>query len=427
MAPDKQPFVNVDELMTRVTVEQAATYYGVPLPELHRIGAETRTRCFLLCGKTKETGDRVLAIQEGDPARKWRCHEYGCGKGGNLLSLCDLMKPGPNQGGRPRGERFRELARDLLAMAGGAVCGERPTVPSSPPAAKKPEPPKVNIPLSRSENERARALTELDSKFVRDLASLPPAASTYLRRRPYLSPEVMRDWRVGYLPRDAGGDQSGGTMRGKIVYSYHSADGNLLAWFGRDPEYETKHARWETSDRSQREPAKFHFVAGFHRGIELFGQERLRGPETEERLRGLGLILVEGPNDVIRLSTLGVPAVALCSNTISREQAAKAAELAYGVAGGSVTVLLDCDVEGEKGMKQALGYLAQLVPVRLGWTSGMHGGAFKGRQPESLTAEEWVKIAAFLTRGRREESSDLVVETTPLPPAEPEGDEWSFV
>jgi hypothetical protein len=427
VAPDKQPFVNVDELMTRVTVEQAATYYGVPLPELHRIGAETRTRCFLLCGKTKETGDRVLAIQEGDPARKWRCHEYGCGKGGNLVSLCDLIKPGPNNGGRPRGERFRAIARDLLAMAGGTPVGERPAVAAPAAAAPKPEPPKVNTPLSRSENERARALTELDVKFVRDIDSMPPAASAYLRRRPYLSPEVMRDWRVGYLPRNAGGDQSGGTMRGKLVYSFHGSDGNLLTWFGRDPEYEEKHARFELTDKSQREPAKFHFVAGFHRGIELFGQERLRGPEAAERVRGLGLILVEGPNDVIRLSTLGVPAVALCSNTISREQAAKAAELAYGVAGGSVTVLLDCDAEGEKGMKQALGYLAQQVPVRLGWTSGMHGGKFKGRQPESLTPEEWAAIAAFLRSGRREESGDHVVETTPLPPAQPEADEWSFL
>ena len=97
----------------------------------------------------------------------------------------------------------------------------------------------------------------------------------------------MRSLRVGYLPRNAGGDQSGGTMRGKIVYAYHSAEGNLLTWFGRDPEYEDKHARWEISDRSQREPAKFHFVAGFHRGIELYGQERLRQPEAAESLEAI--------------------------------------------------------------------------------------------------------------------------------------------
>ena len=81
-----------------ISLAEAARFYGVELPELHRVGSETRARCFLVCGRTGETGDRVLAIQEGDPAKKWHCHQYGCGKGGNLLSLLDLLKPGPNMG-----------------------------------------------------------------------------------------------------------------------------------------------------------------------------------------------------------------------------------------------------------------------------------------------------------------------------------------
>jgi hypothetical protein len=102
---------------------------------------------------------------------------------------------------------------------------------------------------------------------------------------------------------------------------------------------------------------------------------------------------------VIRLDTLGVPAVALCSNTISREQAAKAARLARELAGGIVTVLLDCDSEGETGMKQCLGYLAQLCPVRLAWTSKMYGGKFKGRQPESLGIQDWQEIEGYVRSG----------------------------
>jgi hypothetical protein len=47
-------------------------------------------------------------------------------------------------------------------------------------------------------------------------------------------------------------------------------------------------------------------------------------------------------------------------------------------------------------MKQALGYLAQLVPVRLAWTSNMHGGKFKLRQPESLTADDWNELRVHL-------------------------------
>src|SRR5205823_13769721 len=139
-------------------------------------------------------------------------------------------------------------------------------------------------------------------------------------------------------------------------------------------EFEEKHAAWEKTDKSEREPEKFHFVKGFHRGIELFGQHLLRAPDKAEKLKGLGLVIVEGPNDVIRLSTLGVPAVGLCSNTITREQAEKAARLAREQGNGIVTIFLDGDAEGENGMKQCLGYLAQLTAVRLAWTSKMYGG-----------------------------------------------------
>ena len=399
MPPERSSFVNVDELMPQISLQQVADFYGVHLPELHRTSAETRTRCFLNCGKENETGPRVLAIQENSPVKTFKCHNYGCGCSGNLVSICDLVKPGENAGGRPRGERFREIARDLQAMAGGVQAGNRPSIPPAPirPPVEV-QTPEVNVPLAQSPNERARPLVSLDTKFVRDLAAMPQSASAYMRRRPFLTPEVLSAWRVGYLPRHAGGDTTGGTMRGSVVYPYASADGELLTWFGRDPDYEAKLRQWQATDRTGREPEKFHFVKGFHRGLELFGQERLKRPDVLDMLMKFGVILCEGPNDVIRLGTLGVPAVGLCSNMITREQAAKAAALAHQFAGGIVTVFLDCDPEGENGAKRSLGYLAQLVPVRLAWTSSMYGGKYKNRQPESLTEQEWAEIAAFLTR-----------------------------
>ena len=96
---EKKGYINVDELMPQVSLEQAANFYGVPLPELKKVGSETRTACFLNCGKKGPTGDRVLAIQADHPAKQFHCHNYGCGKGGNLVSLCDLMKPGDSGGG----------------------------------------------------------------------------------------------------------------------------------------------------------------------------------------------------------------------------------------------------------------------------------------------------------------------------------------
>src|SRR5205823_3899307 len=171
----------------------------------------------------------------------------------------------------------------------------------------------------------------------------------YYRKRLHLTPEVCRAWRMGYLPKDSGGDTAGGTMRGKVTYAYLSEAGDVLCFFGRDPEFEEKHQQWQKSNKSEKEPAKFHFVKGFHRSLELYGQHQLHAEGVREKLQGLGLVLVEGPNDVIRLSSLGIPAVALCSNTISREQEVKVARFARDVGGGIVTVLLDCDEEGHSG------------------------------------------------------------------------------
>ncbi len=388
-------FINVDELMPQVTLEQAAAYYGVLLPELNRVGDETRARCFLVCGRTHETGDRALAIQTDHPAKQWKCHQYGCGKAGNLVSLCDLIKPGTNAGGRPRGDRFKQIAADLLAMSQGMFTAAAIAAPTPPATAKPPEPLR-NLPLAQSDNERARCLTNLDAKFITDPARMPPAAGSYFRQRKFLFPEVCQKWRMGYLPRDTGGeDKTGGTMRGRVAYAYLSETGDVLTWFGRDPEHEEKHARWIAGGRSDREPEKFHFVKGFHRGVELFGQHRLQESATQARLKDLGfLTIVEGSNDVVALDALGVPAVGLCSNTITSEQAVKIGRFATQYTNGTVLLMLDCDPEGENGVSQVLPVLAEHAAVRLAWSSRMHGGRFKGRQPESVKLEDWTRLCA---------------------------------
>jgi 5S rRNA maturation endonuclease (ribonuclease M5) len=402
MSSERQGYVNVDELMRQVTLEQAVTFYGVTFPEIHRVGNEIRTRCFLNCGQGCETGNRALAIQADHPAKLWRSHQYGCGKGGNLVSLCDLMKPGPHADGKPRGDRFKAIIADLLAM----TRGEQPPQNPAPQKSSSSEPvltlkreSRDNVPLAQSDNERARGLVTLDEKFIVDVAAMNPKAAAYFRSRPFLSPEVSKRWRMGYLPRDTGGDHAGGTMRGKIVYPLLAENGDVLTWFGRDPEYEMKHRLWIASDKQGQEPEKFHFVKGFHRGNELFGQHRLDEVGVKEKVAGIGLIVVEGPNDVIAMDVLGIPSVGLCSNTVTDEQVAKITRLAASIAGGIVTLMLDCDEEGERGAKMALVQIAQHCPVRLAWSSSMHGGTFKGRQPESLNAEEWGTIRAFLTRG----------------------------
>src|SRR5262249_29684827 len=150
MPAERKSFVNVDELIPQISLERMAAFYGVELDDLRRVGSETRTRCFLACGRTGGPATPALPARPDHPPRQWHCHQYGCGKSGNLVWMCDLLKPGPNAGGRPRGDRFKSIAADLLAMSVGTA--RNVDIPLAPPTQSPPtpEPPKVNLPLAQS-------------------------------------------------------------------------------------------------------------------------------------------------------------------------------------------------------------------------------------------------------------------------------------
>jgi hypothetical protein len=242
----------------------------------------------------------------------------------------------------------------------------------------------------------------LDAKFVVDPAAMSPKAASYFRHRPFLTPEACQRWRVGYLPRDAGGDRAGGTMRGKIVYPMLADDGEVLTWFGRDPEYDGKYHEWIVGGKQGNEPEKYHFVSGFQRGLELFGQHRLRDEEFRKRAMEPGLVVVPGPNDVIALEAVGALAVGLCATAVTAEQAEKLA-LFSRETGSVVTVMFDCTEEAELAARVVVVELAQHCPVRLAWSPTMHGRVFNGRKTDSLTSEEWERIRPFLVGPRGQE------------------------
>jgi len=405
MTHEKSTFIRVDELMARVSIEDVCRHYGVALPDLQRIGQETRTQCFLTnCANCGQTGNRALALQLDHPARQWKCHHYGCSAGGSLLSLMDLLAPGESQHGQPRGARFKQLAQDLQQIAGGVMSTNPAPATSSNPASQSvtKKEPERNIPLIQSTNERARELIHLDQKFrlPSRQENLPPAVGSYFRKRPWLTDELAQKFRMGYLPRDSGGDTSGGTQRGKIVYPWLDDTGQVLTWFGRNPNFEAQHAEWLRGGKVDREPEKVHFIKGFQRGLELWNQHTLFRPETASQLTalGLGLLIVEGPNDVMRLDALGVPAVAPCSCQITPAQIEKISQLAARLQLPHATLMLDLDEPGLEGSKRALELLAQLLPVRLAWHPKMLAGQYAGKQPENLTAEQWSAIAQRLQR-----------------------------
>jgi hypothetical protein len=141
----------------------------------------------------------------------------------------------------------------------------------------------------------------------------------------------------------------------------------------------------------------------FHRGLELFGQHasRLNEPGYREAVARYGIIVVEGFNDVLGLDALGIPAVAIMSNKITDEQVAKVERWARQLADGKVTLLFDADEAGDIGAREALWLFAQRgLDVRLGWSQAMHGGKLKGRQPESLTRQDWETTVSILRGGQ---------------------------
>jgi hypothetical protein len=404
MSTEKKAFIPVDELMPRVTLDGLLDYFRVePRPEIAANQQQIRTRCFLLCGRTGDTGDRALAIDYTDPTKRWKCFETGCGKSGNLLTMCHLLG-GEDTSERVRGPAFKKAAEHLAKIVAGQPRNEDTEVAATPATVAVPPP--RNVPLAESENEKARGLVTLDEKFLRpsQVKQMTRFASRYFRVRSWLTDELATLFRVGYLPSDTGGDHSGGTMRGKVVYGWPDEKGQLLTWFGRDPEFEAKHEEWLANGKHGKEPVKFRVVKGFQRGLELYGQHMFPRLDKHhmEGLHQLGLPIVAGPNDVLRLISFGMPSLALCSPEyrISPEQADKVAALARQFAGRIVTIFLPCTAAGESGMKQLLGALAQrAVGVQLAWTGKMYEGQFQNRETEALRMDEWLhKGEYFRTR-----------------------------
>jgi hypothetical protein len=397
----EQPrYLSVDDLQAQTTLQEAAAKCGVSI-EVAGTGRQVRIDCPFGC-EGDHAGKRELSVDTGNPQKVFTCHSYQCQMRGNLLTLMYGWLTGARPtGDRLKGEEFKRV-RDVLAgkLPPSAPAAASASVPqAAPPAPKQAAEPPRNVPLAQSENEKARELVTLDEKFIVDVSHMPPAAASYVRKHPCLSPEMMKKWRVGVLPQDAGADKRGWSLRGQLLYPILSESGAVLAWVARDPQFEAKEQSFTALPPEQRakekKPAKHRFPVDFHRGLELFGQNgsRLKEPGYRESVARCGIIVVEGFNDVIGLDALGVPAVAIMSNKITEAQVTKIEPWARSLAGGKVSLLFDADEAGDTGAKEALWLLAQRgLDVRLGWSRGMHGGRFAERQPENLTCEEWEQV-----------------------------------
>jgi len=402
MSEKPRKHIDVDSLQQQVTVERLASYYGVTLPEGFGSDGEQRMAC--PCQDCQGHSDtRSVSINVSDPYKRWKCHRenYGCGAQGNLVTLAYCLKHGAMPaGGKPRGREFFAIAEDLEAIAGGASRPEVSSAAVSNAQADTRNDTKVvlekqpNVPLAESENEAARKLVTLDDQLVRDVADMSPEASAYARRRPFFSETLCQECRTGYMP-----SSSRSTLRGKWVFGVNDEQGRPLAWVGRNLKYEKEQQAWLNAGRGGDEPAKYRFPSTklFRRGLELYGQEWLHDERFQESLRKIGLLVVEGFNDRIRLHDLDVASVALMSNKPTTEQIIKLTRLAGEHTDGRVGIMLDTDVKGNEGAKELLWQLhEQNVEAYLMWSRNKSEGAFKDREPESVDWNELNELTSHI-------------------------------
>ena len=401
--PRPKNWIDVDAWMAEQSLASAAEACGVRSLEITGNGSNQRIDCPFGC-EGDHAGKREIAVDCDNPAKQWKCHAYECECRGNLLNLMHGWLNGNRwTGDKLRGAEFNQIKQ--------VIAGEKPAETPPPRSATTPaeakREPKENLPLVADEKTRSLMDPPLWEKLVTDVAAMSPAASAYVRRRCSLSSAAMQKWHVGILPTDGGGDKRGWSLRNQVVYPFTSEDNEVIAFVARDPQFEDKLQAFEATSPEQRDaskrPHKYRFPKGFHRGIELFGQERQRLEENvyREAIHRLGLIIVEGFNDVIALDALEVPAFGICSNLMTDEQVAKIVRLAKELSDGKVRLLFDCDAEGDEGAKEAAWKLLQAgLDVRPLWSRSMHGGKFAGRQPESLKPGEWSSIVALATTAR---------------------------
>jgi len=378
---------DIDELIAQTSVEAVLSHYGQPLPV--KSSGEHRMQCVFTesCADSKYGN---LTVRLDDPANRIYCHS--CGVRGNLLALLHgLETHQPPTGGKLRGDEFKTAVAKLREIAGQPTTGVAVPPPAKQPA-ESPAPKVINVPLAKHEKEAARALADLYQDLIVDVAEMSPEAAAYVRKRPWMTPDLMRKWGLGWIP----GNGRSLFRKGYFVYTHRNERGEVISYSGRDLAFETKWQSWLREGRpADKKPGKHRYVSGYHKGQELYGGQasRLQEPYVQESLNKYGLIVVEGMNDVLRLETLQAAAVGLTSNKATESQIEKLTRFAQQAAGNCITLFPDCDEEGEAGFKELLWKLAERqVQVRLGWSSAMFDGRFAGMQPENISESEWREI-----------------------------------
>lgn len=390
---------DVDQLIEQTPLDLVLRHYGMPTGQPG--STEYRMNCvFSEACKESQYGNLSVKL---DAAKRIYCH--ACETKGNLLTLIHgFEKHQPPTGGRLRGQEFKDAVKKLRdinglddspsstpavndAITSGEVTSKGQRIPAQIQKTSV-----ENVPLRRHEKEAARELANLHEELVTDAALMSPDAAAYVRKRPWMTQEVMSKWGIGWIP----GNGRSLFRKNYLVYTQRNIRGDVVSYSGRDLTFESKWEKWIKQNKPEgKKPNKHRYVAGYHRGAELFGgfAARLEEPHVKESIAKHGLVIVESANNVVRLDCLGVCAVGLCSNKATQQQIEMVNKFAQKVANNRVLLLPDCDDEGEAGFKELFWRLAENgLEVRLGVSSQMHDGKFAGMQPEDFSEENWEQI-----------------------------------
>lgn len=390
---------DVDQLIEQTPLDLVLQQYGLPLS---RPGTtEYRMKCvFSEACSDSQYGNLSVKL---DSAKRIFCHV--CETKGNLLTLLHgLETHQPPTGGRLRGQEFKSAVAALRTINGlvdsPSLTNSKAAVASQTQAAPKAQPNQqaerpaitVNVPMRRHEKEAARELANLHEELITDVTQMSPEAAAYVRKRSWMTPEVLAQWGIGWIP----GNGRSLFRKNYMVYTQRDFRGEVVSYSGRELTFESKWEKWLKQNKPEgKKPNKHRYVSGFHRGAELYGGQasRLEEPYVKESLSEHGVVVVESANNVVRLACLGVCAVGLCSNKATQQQIEMVAKFAKQVANNRVMLLPDCDEQGEAGFKELLWRLAENgLDVKLGVSSQMFDGKFAGMQPEDFTNDDWNQI-----------------------------------
>ncbi len=342
-------WVSFDEIKKTVTLQMAIEHYGIPL---RRVNTNTlRGKCPLPTHGSETSNESFTATLNKGIGGAWACQSKSCIKtrgrvGGNVLDFVAAMEQCSVR------DAAIKLQMWFLVPAAGepsVPAGKEPVAEIS--AGNEPEldlAPVKNNGVGESESNKPLPFT------LKDVDCNHP----YLTKRG-LTEDIAQTFGVGFFIGK-------GSMHDRIVIPIHNSAGELVAYAGR------------SIDGSE---PRYKFPAGFHKSLELFNLQRVKGE--------VSVVLVEGFFDCMKVTQAGYSCVALMGASMSKAQ-----ETLIGEYFGHVVVMLDGD---EAGRDAAVGiadrlqrvvYQVQLVDLP------------QGLQPDNIADDELHRMLDWMAVGK---------------------------